>query len=71
MFKSISSWKYNKLLEKKKFDADSLKEITKYKKVILKTQQRFKSERYNVLLKKLTGLLWVQMMIKERSQFIR
>ena len=71
MFKSISSWKYNKLLEKKKIDADSLKEITKYKKVILKTQQRFKSERYNVLLKKLTGLLWVQMMIKERSQFIR
>ena len=57
MFKSISSWKYNKLLEKKKIDADSLKEITKYKKVILKTQQRFKSERYNVLLKKLTGLL--------------
>ena len=71
MFKSISSWKYNKLLEKKKIDADSLKEITKYKKVIFKTQQRFKSERYNVLLKKLTGLLWVQMMIKERSQFIR
>ena len=71
MSKSISSWKYNKLLEKKKIDADSLKEITKYKKVILKTQQRFKSERYNVLLKKLTGLLWVQMMIKERSQFIR
>ena len=44
-------------LEKKGIDVDSLKEITKYKKVILKTQQRFKSERYNVLLKKLTGLL--------------
>ena len=31
-------------LKKKKTDADSLNEIKKYKKVILKTQQRFKSE---------------------------
>ena len=35
-------------LEKKEIDADNLKEITKYKRVILKTQQRFKSERHNV-----------------------
>ena len=34
-------------LGKNKIDADSLKEITKYNKVILKTQQRFKSERHN------------------------
>ena len=35
-------------LENKEIDTDSLKEIIKYKKVILKTQQRFKSERHNV-----------------------
>ena len=34
-------------LEKKETDADSLKEIIKYKNVILKTQQRFKSKRHN------------------------
>ena len=56
MFKSISSWKYNKLLEKKKIDADSLKEITKYKKVILKTQQRFESERHNVFIKEINKI---------------
>ena len=48
MFKSIPNRKYNNYLEKKEINADSLKEITKYKKVILKTQQRFKSERHNV-----------------------
>ena len=31
-------------LKTKKTDADSLNEIKKYKKVILKTEQRFKSE---------------------------
>ena len=31
-------------IKKKKTDADSLNEIKKYKKVILKTEQRFKSE---------------------------
>ena len=35
-------------LGKKEIDDDSLKEITKDKKVILKTQQGFKSERCNV-----------------------
>ena len=35
-------------LENKEIDTDSLKEIIKYKKAILKTQQRFKSERHNV-----------------------
>ena len=34
-------------LGKKEIDDDSLKEITKDKKVILKTQQGFKSERFN------------------------
>ena len=35
-------------LEKHKIDADSLKEITKYNKVTLKTQQIFRSEKHNV-----------------------
>ena len=35
-------------LEKKEIDADSFKEIIKYKKEILKTQQRLKSKRHNV-----------------------
>ena len=35
-------------LENKEIGTDSLKEIIKYKKAILKTQQRFKSERHNV-----------------------
>ena len=35
-------------LEKKEIDADSFKEIIKYKKVILKIQQRLKRERHNV-----------------------
>ena len=43
MFKNILKWKHNKLLENKEIDANGLQEITKYKKVILKTQQRFKS----------------------------
>ena len=41
MFKSIPNRKYNNYLEKKEINADSLKEITKYKKVILKTQHCF------------------------------
>ena len=45
-----------------------LKKSQNIKKVILKTQQRFKSE---VLLKKLTRLLQVQMVIKECNQLIR
>ena len=35
-------------LEKNKIDTDRPKNFTKHKKVILKTQQRFKSERHNV-----------------------
>ena len=35
-------------LEKNKIDIDSIKEFIKNKKSILKTQQRFKSERHNV-----------------------
>ena len=43
-------------LEKKGIDVDSLKEITKNKKVILKTQQRFKSERHNVFIKEINKI---------------
>ena len=60
-----------KLLKRNKIDVDSLKEFIKNNKLILKTQQRFKSERHNVLLKKLIRLLYVQMMIKECNQLIR
>ena len=35
-------------LEKNKIDIDSIKEFIKNNKSILKTQQRFKSERHNV-----------------------
>ena len=35
-------------LEKNQIDVDSFKEIIKYNKLILKTRQRFKSERHNV-----------------------
>ena len=35
-------------LQNKQIDADSLKEIIKFKKVISKTQQKFKSERHNI-----------------------
>ena len=36
-------------LEKNKINVDSLKEFVKNNKVILKTQQRFKNEKHNVL----------------------
>ena len=39
-------------LEKKEIDAVSLKEITKFKKVILKAQRRFESGKHNVLTKR-------------------
>ena len=44
-------------LEKNEIDINSPKEFIKNNKLILKTQQRFKSERHNVLLKKSTRLL--------------
>ena len=48
-------------LEKNSINVDSFKgdqkEFIKNKKLILKTQQRFKSERWNILLKKLGRLL--------------
>ena len=43
-------------LEKKEIDADSLKEITKYKNVILKTQQWFKRESHNVFNKEINKI---------------
>ena len=48
MFKPSQIENIINYLEKKEIDADNLKEIIKYKKVVLKTQQRFKSERHNV-----------------------
>ena len=45
-----------------------LKKSQNIEKVILKTQQRFKSE---ILLKKLTRLLQIQIVIKECNQLIR
>ena len=42
---------------KKKKKKKKKKEITKNNKLILKTQQRFKSESHNVLLEKLIRLL--------------
>ena len=47
-FKSISNWEYNKLFRKEGNWCWNLKEITECKKVLLKTQQRFKSESHNV-----------------------
>ena len=44
-------------LEKYKIDIDSIKEFIKNNKSILKIQEKFKSERHNVSLKKLTRLL--------------
>ena len=48
-------------LENNKTDVDSLKEdhkeFIKSNKLILKTQQRFRSEKHNVLLKKLIRVL--------------
>ena len=40
--------KMNHLEKKKKIDVDSPKEFIKNNKLILKTQQRFKSKRHNV-----------------------
>ena len=43
-------------LEKKKIDADSLGETTKYKKVIIKTQQRHKIEKLGLFTKKINKI---------------
>ena len=49
IFKSISNWKLNKLFRKKrKMMVLVSKKSQNIKKVILRTQQRFKSERDNV-----------------------
>ena len=49
IFKSISNWKLNKLFRKKrKMMVLVSKKSQNIKKVILRTQQRFKSERHNV-----------------------
>ena len=42
--------------EKKEIDTDSLKETTKYKKVILKTQQGFKSARHNAFTEEINNI---------------
>ena len=46
-----------KYLEKKEINDGSLKEITKYKQLMLKTKQRFKSETYNIFPEELKQLL--------------
>ena len=43
-------------LEKNKIDADSFKELIKNNKLVLKTQQRFKSERHNVFIKEINKI---------------
>ena len=43
-------------LEKNKIDVDSLKGLIKNNKLILKTQQRFKSERYNVFIEEINKI---------------
>ena len=50
---------HNKInhLHKNEIDIDNPKKFIKNKKLILKTQQRLKSERHNVLLEKLTRFL--------------
>ena len=48
MCKRISNWKYNKIKKKKETDADSLEGIKKYKKIILKTQERILRQKHNV-----------------------
>ena len=40
-------------LEKNKIDVDSFKEFLKSNKLILKTQQRFKSEKHNVFIEEI------------------
>ena len=64
-----------KYLEKNKLVADSLrenhKEFIKDNRLILKLQQRFKSKKHKMLLKKLTRLYCVLMMIKEYNQSIQ
>ena len=51
LFKSISNYKYSKLLEKNEINVDCHKEDKKEfikNRLVSKTQQRFKSERHNV-----------------------
>ena len=50
LFRSNSTWE-------NKIDIGSIKQFIKNNKSILKIQKRFKSERHNVLLKKLKRLL--------------
>ena len=62
LFRSISTWKWNKQSRKNEIDADSLKkyheEFLKSNKLILKTQQRFKSETRNVFPKEINKIAW-------------
>ena len=57
-------------LEKKENDVHNLKKITKYKKVILKAKQRFKSERHNVFNEAINKIDLSQMTIKQCNQLI-
>ena len=68
MLKSISNWIL--YLEKKENDADNLEKITKYKNVILKAKQRFKSERHNVFTEAISKIDLSQMTIKQCNKLI-
>ena len=56
MFKSISIWNIMNYSEKKEIDPNSLREIAKYEKVVLKTQQIFKSEGLNVFTEEISKI---------------
>ena len=58
-------------LEKNKIDVDSPKEFKKHNKLILKTQQIIKTERYNVFTEETNKIALRSLMIKECNQFIR
>ena len=60
-----------KHLEKNKTDVESLKEFIKNNKLILKTQQRFKSKAHNVFTEEINRIALSSHMIKECNQLIR
>ena len=57
-------------LEQKEINVDSLKEIIKYKRVLLKTQERFKTERHNVFTEETNKIALSSKMTKECNQLI-
>ena len=60
--------KIKQTIQNNETDVDSLIDILKDNKLILKSEQRFRSERHNVFIQKLIKLHWVLTMIKEYNQ---